>query len=321
MYFTIWTEKIENKGEDAPPTLLLGEDDTVILAVYDGLGGAGSRVYALPNEKGEIWEYSGAYLASRLAKAIVEDFYLTADLNENFVQIIQSNLQNDFNEYAQQLANQPSKLKSRLIRTLPTTIAGMLAEENRAENLVNAWAFWAGDSRCYVWQKESLQQISQDDLTGNPDAMANLEQDATINNCVQALGDFVLHQRIFSFAEPTVLIVATDGCFGYLSSPMDFEYLLLQTLAESQYDFEDWQYQLTEAILQTTGDDASMSLWAWGFENLNDLKNYFFDRQQVIYQTYIQPLVQADKPASDLRQTLWQEYKKNYYLDISSENL
>jgi hypothetical protein len=114
--------------------------------------------------------------------------------------------------------------------------------------------------------------------------------------------------------------VATDGCFGYLASPMDFEYLLLQTLFESQYDFEDWQYQLTEAILKTTGDDASMSLWAWGFENLNDLKNYFFDRQQVIYQTYIQPLAQADKPTNDLRQALWQEYKKNYYIDINSES-
>jgi serine/threonine protein phosphatase PrpC len=320
MYFTIWTEKIENKGEDAPPTLLLGEDDTVILAVYDGLGGAGSRVYALPNEKDEIWEYSGAYLASRLAKAIVEEFYLTAELDENFVQHIQSNLQNDFNEYAQQLDNQPSKLKSRLIRTLPTTIAGILAEANLAENLVNAWAFWAGDSRCYVWQKESLQQISQDDLTGNPDAMANLEQDATISNCVQALGDFKLHQRLFSFAEPTILITATDGCFAYLSTPMDFEYLLLQTLFESQYDFEDWQQQLTEAILKTTGDDASMSVWAWGFENLNDLKNYFFDRRQILYQTYIKFLEQADNQSFDLKQALWQKYKKSYYIDESINN-
>ncbi len=312
MYFTIWTEKIVGKGEDAPPTLLTGDDDTFILAVYDGLGGAGSRVYTLPNEQGEIWEYSGAYLASRLAKAIVEEFYLTAELTENFAEELQIVLQNDFNEYSQQLDNQSSKLKSKLIRLLPTTLAGILAEENSEENLVNAWVFWAGDSRCYIWQKEGLQQLSEDDLTGKPDALANLEQDATISNCVQAGGEFSLHYRAFSFAEPSILITATDGCFGYLPTPMHFEYMLLQTLFKSQSDFEDWQPHLSEAITQVTGDDASLCLWAWGFEDLNAIKNYFSNRHSILYQTYIKPLENPDNQSDNLKNELWEMYKNSW---------
>jgi serine/threonine protein phosphatase PrpC len=315
IYFTLWTEKIEGKGEDAPPTLLLGDDHTGVLGVYDGLGGSGSKVYWIENEDNESREYSGAYLAARLAKAITEDFYWQADLIENFHQLLKNELANDFQDYFQSIDNQPSKLKSKLIRALPTTLALLFFEENPLDKFVNVWACWAGDSRCYILQKDGLRQISMDDLTGQPDAWENLQLDATISNCLNAGEDFTLHQKAFSFSEPSILITATDGCFGYLPSPMHFEYLLLETLSQASVDTNNWQNSLQTKISAISGDDASLSLWAWGFEDLNEWNNYLQERKKIVYQTYICFFENADNQPINTMRDLWEEYKLNYYLD------
>lgn len=333
MHFSIWIEQIEGKGEDAPPTLTFGDNGSGVMAVYDGLGGAGSKAYQLPLEGENVRSYSGAYLASRLAKRLIEAFY-----QENYQQAFPIDtlapfIQEEFRTYSQEIGDKPSKLRSKLIRTLPTTLAGIYFEPQDAHQILTR-SFWAGDSRCYVLQKNGLRQISQDDLKGKPDALTNLLQDAIISNCVSAQDQFQIHEQSLVIQEPSILITATDGCFGYLPSPAHFEYLLLDTLMASYYDEEHWQENLSREMMRYAGDDISMSLLALGFDNLNELKNKFYDRHKEVFGQYIQPLAELEasfepsaqaetanqseafqKKRKQLLQDLWDSYKNNYYIE------
>ena len=58
--------KIPDQGEDSDPILRDGPD-LGLLGVFDGMGGAGGTVYETPEGR-----RTGAYLASRIARDVVE---------------------------------------------------------------------------------------------------------------------------------------------------------------------------------------------------------------------------------------------------------
>ncbi|MEO1655735.1 MAG: serine/threonine protein phosphatase, partial [Bacteroidota bacterium] len=189
MNFKIWSEIIPDKGEDAPPTFLAMESTAGVIAVYDGLGGAGSKTYSLDLKNGNKGTFSGAYLAARLAKKTLEHYF-----ESNFplpldALALESQLKTSFRDFEAKLPENPSKLRSKLIKSLPTTLAGIYYDTRSADSLFSLQAFWAGDSRCYLLNHQGLQQLSSDDLKGQPDALENLEEDATISNCLEAKGN------------------------------------------------------------------------------------------------------------------------------------
>jgi len=322
LFFTIWTEKIADKGEDAPPTLLINEElETGILAVYDGLGGAGSTPYQIGNKT-----FTGAYLASRLAMQVAEQTFVSKhspfiesieppELQgiieyESFAGYLEKYLKRAFQLKIAQLDQLRSKLRSKLIKRLPTTIAGITFSvgegETTQENLYYTESFWAGDSRVYVWLPSGLKQISEDNLSENLDAQENLQQDAPISNCINADDDFTLYNKKILFQEPIVLITATDGTFGYLPSPAHFEYYLLATLHHpSTCTTEDWKNLLTLALENVTGDDMSLCLLALGYKDLEYLKYASIKRLIQLKKDFI--FSEKDK------NELWQIYKQGYY--------
>ncbi|MCS6796600.1 MAG: protein phosphatase 2C domain-containing protein [Raineya sp.] len=306
MLLTIWAEKIENKGEDAFPASLIDEENgTGIIAVADGLGGAGSTPYEIAEKT-----FTGAFLASRLAVQITEQTFFTQNPDlENFTEKLQNNLLTGFRLKIAQLDDKRSKLRTRLIKRLPTTIAGIVfrVEEgaNIQQNVYHTEAFWAGDSRVYVLKQTGLQQISQDNLVQNLDAFENLLQDSPISNCISAEGDFILFSQKNIFQEPIILLAATDGCFNYLPTPLHFEYYLLATLHHPQIcSLEMWQQALTWAFEANAGDDFSLALVTLGYETFEQLKFATLDRLITL-----KKLIFSDKTP----QQQWEEYKKNYY--------
>jgi len=316
------TEKRPTLGEDAPPTLKINaEGDALIMAVYDGLGGAGSTLYTLAENR----QASGAYLAAHCAKAVVEHFYelWNDEQADALAQELEDALKYSFLAYQKELNAPVSRLKSKLLKTLPTTLAGIwIAEtlDERQKTCLEATAFWAGDSRCFFWEIEGLRQISIDDLNGQPDAFQNLHLDATITNCIHAEGNFVLHTLDYVIDTPTIFLVATDGCFGYVQTPMHFEYILLKTLMESNQDAEDWAERLKEQLLAITGDDTSLALVAWGFQTLEEIKHCYYPRYETLKKTYIDIWEnETNENREQLGLILWETYKKDYY--IYTQNL
>jgi hypothetical protein len=115
--------KIPDQGEDADPILRDGRD-LALVGVFDGMGGAGGTVYETPDGP-----RTGAYLASRLARDVVErrmvellepDWYLDGraaaeDLRRSMKAALLDRLD--------ELNAPKSGLRSRLLRALPTTMA------------------------------------------------------------------------------------------------------------------------------------------------------------------------------------------------------
>ena len=110
-------------------------------------------------------------------------------------------------------------------------------------------------------------------------------------------------------AEPFMVITATDGCFGYLTSPMAFEGLLLETLEESNTPLE-WEGKLREAIGAVTGDDYTLQASAVGFCDFAMLKQYYMNAWANFQHLYGSRLRSAGD--EEALRSIWNEYKLEY---------
>lgn len=254
-------EKIDGHGEDSEPLSIVNEDNYAI-GVFDGMGGSGASTCESDFGSG----YTKAYVASRIVKEIVERYLqqslCSKELSADGIKdCIQKRLLDELEKFPPRTK---TMLKSRMVRDYPTTMA--LSTVRRMNDYWQVDSFWAGDSRNYLWQIDGLHQISKDDLDTEADPMENLRNDAPMSNCINASNDFVINHRCFHhLSEPFIVLSATDGCFGYLPSPMHFEYLLKSTLMEA-HSLEEWKESLISKIKEVTGDDFSMSLVCVGFE-------------------------------------------------------
>jgi len=233
-------------------------------------------------------------------------------------------LQEGLTRYAADIgAGGSGRLKSQLIKTLPTTMAICTFDLRNHEYT----AIWAGDSRVYCLNPDvGLQQVTTDDLKTNPDALQNLTRDAIMSNCVSASADFVLQERRREMPSPCVLIAATDGCFGYVHTPLHFEHMLLSTMRNAR-SFPEWQAYLEAAIIQVTGDDSTLAAIAIGWPDFATFRKHFADRFQWCAKRVEaldakrgqvnrleKELGQAREEVTTLTQVLWDEYRRPYEL-------
>ena len=325
--------KIEDKGEDANP-VMIWQAPRGVLAVFDGMGGAGSTVY---QRRGK--SYSGAYIASRVAAAEVgrcfsPSFPLpTFPLADSDVGELRQLLSDALKREAAQLEVdvEPSRIKSKLIKRLPTTMAALLVEQQTTS--VICQSLWAGDSRCYALSAETgLQQLTTDDLKSGGDALDNLKNDSPMSNCLNADEEFQLHSSVQNLSLPVIVLSVTDGCFGYLFSPAHFEFLLLDSLMLSK-DAAHWQDTIISRLQKMAGDDCSLCLLALGWPTYQVLQSAFSKRHQMLKASYIEPLDvlsaeisqdvaalrqietrknEAEKRREELRQQLWSRYKETH---------
>lgn len=346
----LFIEQKPEHSEDCEPVLHLYPDGSGLLAVFDGAGGAGGTSYS----DGDGGSFTGAFIASRLGRKILLDFFNelkqeSKPFAEDSKKELEASFKTNFKtEIAKLQTGTDSKIKSSLIRSLPTTMAAIYYE--KAENVQPQKSFpswqniselfgsekqspplkcsvlWAGDSRCYLLAESSgLQQLTEDDLKTKGDALANLIEDSPMSNFINADVDFVMNYRRFAADLPVVLIAATDGCFNFVHSPAHFEFVLLETLHLAE-NAEQWQTKLEEKIREITGDDATMSLIALGWQSFGEIKRAFHARLQDVRKTYVTPLGLLDEEIGwltersqsqkeerqRLREKLWHEYKKGY---------
>jgi serine/threonine protein phosphatase PrpC len=317
--------KIADHGEDSDPILRDGPD-LGLLAVFDGMGGAGGTVYETPDGP-----RSGAYLASRIARDVVERRMLdllVPDWNlkgEAAAADLQRSVRDALQDRLSELNAPKSGLRSRLLRALPTTMAVLaLQRTNRSGSKWICHVFWAGDSRGYVFEPGGARQLTSDDLRDPSDAMVNLRHDSVVSNAMSADTDFHVSYRRVELEAPFLLVCATDGCFGYLPSPMHFEQLVLGSLSQAR-GVSGWSQAVQSRIAAVTGDDAAMSVMAVGAD-LDELKELYAPRAAELEQQFTVPIDElgrsvqrAEQELQRLRQRqldeteqLWQRYKPGY---------
>ncbi len=301
--------KIPDHGEDADPILRDGPD-LALAGVLDGMGGAGGTIYETPDGP-----RTGAYLASRLARDVVETRMLDLlepDWNLNgtaAAEDLARSVRRALEERLVELKAPPSRLRSRLIRALPTTMALIAVQRTHRDG--STWAghvFWAGDSRVYAFTAEGAHQLHPDDLRDPGDAMANLHHDSVVSNAMSADTDFEVHYRKVELKAPFLLVCATDGCFGYLPTPMHFEQLVLAPLAEVD-DVDAWSQAVQARISEVTGDDAAMAAMGVGAD-LAGFAELFAPRIAALRDDFIAPLDQSGAAVREAEQALDQARRR-----------
>jgi serine/threonine protein phosphatase PrpC len=326
--------KIPDQGEDSDPILRDGPD-LGLVGVFDGMGGAGGTVYETPEGR-----RTGAYLASRIARDVVEQRML--DLLEpdwhlngkTAARNLQHSVQQALKQRLQELNPAPSGLRSRLIRALPTTMA--LVALQRTQPGGPTWAghvFWAGDSRAYVFESRGARQLSNDDLRDPGDALANLRRDSVVSNALSADTEFHINYRRVELHSPFLVVCATDGCFGYVRTPMHFEYLVLSHLLEAR-NTEAWSSAMQDEIAAVTGDDAAMSTLGVGAD-FKEFQKLFAPRVAELASDFIEPLDELSDAVTRAEQELralqsrqldemterWNRYKSEYERYLRPEAL
>jgi hypothetical protein len=198
----------------------------------------------------------------------------------------------------------------------------------RREPRTGRWAghlFWSGDSRVYVFDPATgAHQLTRDDLRDAGDALVNLRQDSVVSNAMSADTDFVVHHHMVELSAPFLAIAATDGCFGYVRTPIHFEHLVLAALQEST-DTASWSQLLQRRIAEITGDDVAMAALGVGADH-DEFRRLFATRTAELEQRCVAPLdeleaevgraeqavAQARSRHAAVQTALWAEYKTEY---------
>ena len=238
---------------------------------------------------------------------------------------LQESVQQALRERLAELNAPPSGLRSRLLRALPTTMAVVALQRTQpGQSTWSCHVLWAGDSRAYVFEPDGASQLSIDDLRDPGDAMANLRRDSVVSNAMSADTDFHVNYRRLELQAPFLVACATDGCFGYVSTPMHFEHLVLRHLQSSR-GTTAWSKSLQSEIASVTGDDAAMSMMGVG-ASFQEFKTLLAPRAGELEEGFIRPLdeldeavVEAERALEALRQrqqetttAVWARYKPVY---------
>ncbi len=305
-FFVLYGEMIEDNGEDSYAVCVNG--DVGVISAFDGCGGIGSRKY--PEYDGK----TGAYVASRVCSKALLDWF--CEIPNARPMIKPTNLQDSCislaSLYLERLVEANSSvaktmMKGALSKSFPTTVSSVFFRCAKSSNV--AMFTWAGDSRGYLLTPDGLIQVTVDDVLGDENALTNLKSDGNLKNYLCAEGGFSLNYRSVEFDKEVVLITSTDGCFGYFSTPMEFEYMLLETMAGAS-DEEEWKEALRKYILKYTGDDYTLGVVSCGFGGFEKMKAKFAPRKKELYDKYISRIPGASE--SEL-EDMWNEYRTYYY--------
>lgn len=299
-------EIVPGKGEDSYCHSFC--ENAGLIGVFDGCGGAGARKHDF---------YSGhteAYMASRVCAGAFYDAFREIFPCQTSADRL---AQEVFAPRAVQrlLDVQPPKeeggfqIKGTMIRTLPTTAALALIQTGEDQQAYVS-AMWAGDSRVYLLDASGLAQLTVDDTTVT-DPMETIYEDGILRNIFCSDRQVRLHCATFPVRLPFVVIAATDGCFGYVSTPMEFEGLLLGTLMQSGSPAQ-WESLLDKAIGSVAGDDHTLCLAAVGYRDFAQLQQSCAARYAFLYQNYLVPLSTLPLEDRQTRYEMWKQYRSHY---------
>ncbi len=303
-------DKIPGHGEDSYCYSFC--DAAGLLGAFDGCGGAGARKHDF---------YSGhteAYMASRFCAGVFYDqfrrtFPSQLKVADLIADVFAPQITQRLMQFVPPVDGGGFQIKGSSVRTLPSTAAvALIRQAKKGEMLVSA--IWAGDSRVYIMNSKGLAQLTVDD-TNVPDPMLNTYEDGVLQNILCSNKPAKLHHKTIRMTEPFVVFAATDGCFGYLSTPMEFEGILLNTLLQTK-SADQWENKLAELISSIAGDDSTICLASYGYGKFAALQQAFANRYAYLEKQYLAPISKMPPEDKDGRISLWESYRDNYMRHI-----
>jgi serine/threonine protein phosphatase PrpC len=184
--------------------------------------------------------------------------------------VLAHSFDSEFTKAINRLAGQVSgsRLKSRIKRFLPTTIAGVFFSENLGK--ISVRVVWAGDSRVYFLGNRGLFQLSIDHAQVASTASFDTSGDAPLTRVIsENTPNEVAEYFLPAIAEPGFLVACTDGAYGYFPTAVHFE-LALWSALQKQTPSEQAE-ALAKAIEEVTQDDASLAIVPIGFDRAGTL--------------------------------------------------
>ena len=300
--FHVAQEKIPENGEDSFCYKIA--EDSILLGTFDGCVGSGAKKYDVYRQK------TGAYIGARAVSGAVQSWFgeqaHAEECGDNSSQL-KTCILKSLSICRDNSGNQgKSLLRGSITKEFPTTAA--IACCTCLQKKVSVECYWVGDSRVYLLDEDGLAQLTVDDLDGL-DAFENISGDGVLTNVVSASRDFTVHCGSLMREKPFLVFSATDGCFGYIPSPMEFEAFLLDTLLEAP-SMAAFEALLREKLNEIAGDDFTLVGAAFGYGTFDVMKRSLEQRQKVLLETYISRIDQTD-PNS--RQRIWSRYRQEYY--------
>lgn len=290
---------------------MLTNERRAVLCVADGCGGLGSRRYP------DLKDQTGAYVASRLIIRFIKDWAaekggvpVTPEQGRALLDQLEQALHNLLKDFAKKngMMDGNGRIVGSMQRILPSTLCMMIDESSRNDE--SCCFLWAGDSRGYVLDSGGLKQYTQDDLRSPLDAFDCLYCDSPLSNCLSADQPIRLHMRRMPLSGPAILICASDGAYGCLPTPMEFEMLLLSTLRAAE-SADSWQSQLRSALSKLANDDATILCCSRGFESFAKIKAYFAPRLETLKASWILPVRHSGHDKAIAREK-WEGYRTAY---------
>lgn len=292
--FTV-NKPLKGHDEDAPAYA-----DDKLLIVCDGLGGGGQNTYLIDGEK-----RTSAYLGSRRISlacqkyllAHYDEFCSNMQSPESMITGLKSYISESLDNYV--IENGLKNIvRGKSMQMLPSTLAAILYKpyKDRIEALVIS----AGDSRAFVLTPDKgLQQISKDDVFDNVDAF---DKSATMTNNIRQDGDYHINYAYYTLPPKCILLVCTDGCFDYISNPMELEFRLEYSISKCGDLFDDKKDALGDYfgdILVKSGlkDDCTMAGVILGYSDSEETKSLFLQRALLVQDRYRTPCALYDKEA------------------------
>jgi Protein phosphatase 2C len=267
------TEKKEGQGQDGPPILhswTTSEGTRSIIAVFDGMGGAGSTMVPDVDGDGQV---PMAYLASRAAaRAFTRGFsQMTSTMSPpEITTLLEEAVARELRELLEREGGSPtSRVRGPMIKNYPTTIAAAIIDDVPDGRRV--WPMWAGDSRIYALSPDDLllQQLTTDHTASGESSDGG---DAALTRC--ATPERVdLESVEYMLPAETIIFAATDGCFAYQPT----QYLLTALIEEMDRSHTSDEYSnlLARALASVSGDDCAVSMVLPAGASFADTRNLF----------------------------------------------
>lgn len=301
-YALIDHRPLGDKGEDAY-AFDFAHHQFHVQAVFDGCGGAGAWKYP------EFKNATGAFVAAQMMAGTFQHWCtsLTLEMLSN-----PSLAADSFHSAAEQSLQDckakcaPMGVTGSLVKAFPCT-ATISIQEYRDPHHLQVTALNAGDSRVYILTpQDGLLQFTKDDSRGNPDPLESLRDSVPLSNLLNADKPFRITPSSVTVPLPCAIICATDGMFGFFRSPMDFEYILLDTLVHARtiHEFED---NFKKRVVEVTGDDSTCIASFYGFHNMNEVRTKMNGRYKQITQM-IQDIDHAGRERAAVEAAIYQQW-------------